>query len=117
MTNSKLETHQIWHENGVFAFGIKNPFAEYWLERRSITAKFGFVSKQTVHIELYRISGIEGHQSLIGRIADYGTIKVITRGTDIADIVMTVKHPDDVMLKITSAMNNQPSGRRYQDSL
>lgn len=105
----------LWTQNGVFTFGIKDPFSVYTLEFRRVRATSGVFSKRTVDLDLKKISGIEMQQSLFGRLFNYGTITLVTWGKDVPDITMKVKNPERVRRSITNAMEKvQPHGRPYQ---
>lgn len=105
----------LWTQNGVFPFGIKDPFSVYTLEFRRVRTTVGIFSKKTVDLDLKKISGIEMRQSVFGRLFHYGTIVLVTWGKDVPDITMTVKNPERVRRSITNAIEKvQPHGKSYQ---
>lgn len=55
------------------------------------------------------------HQSILGRIFNYGTIVLVTWGRDVPDITMKVKEPVRTQRSITNAIEKvQPRGNNYR---
>jgi uncharacterized membrane protein YdbT with pleckstrin-like domain len=54
---------------------------EIAITNKRIIAKFGFVSRRTVEINLQKIESIQVDQNVLGRMLDYGTINVAGAGT------------------------------------
>jgi uncharacterized membrane protein YdbT with pleckstrin-like domain len=50
--------------------------SEFAVTNRRIIAKFGALGRSSLELQLNRIEGIDVHQSLFGRIFDYGTIGI-----------------------------------------
>ncbi len=74
---------------GLLLWGIA--LARYFTTEMAITnkrviAKFGFVSRRTVEINLQRIESIQVHQSLLGRLFNFGSIIVSGAGNPQAPI-------------------------------
>jgi uncharacterized membrane protein YdbT with pleckstrin-like domain len=74
---------------GLLLWGIA--LARYFTTEMAITnkrviAKFGFISRRTVEINLQRIESIQVHQGLLGRLCNYGSIIVSGAGNPQAPI-------------------------------
>jgi uncharacterized membrane protein YdbT with pleckstrin-like domain len=70
-------------------------FALAWINMRSteiaitnrrIIAKFGFIRRSTVEINLEKVEALRVEQSFMGRILNYGTIFLSGAGTSVAPI-------------------------------
>lgn len=59
---------------------------EMAITNKRVIAKFGFISRRTVQINLQRIESIQVHQGLFGRIFNYGSIIVSGAGNPQAPI-------------------------------
>jgi uncharacterized membrane protein YdbT with pleckstrin-like domain len=59
---------------------------ELTITNKRVIAKFGFISRRTVEINLQRIESIQVHQGLFGRIFNYGSIIVSGAGNPQAPI-------------------------------
>jgi uncharacterized membrane protein YdbT with pleckstrin-like domain len=59
---------------------------EMAITNKRVIAKFGFISRRTVEINLQRIESIQVHQGLFGRIFNYGSIVVAGAGNPQAPI-------------------------------
>ncbi|MBP5487560.1 MAG: PH domain-containing protein [Bacteroidales bacterium] len=55
-------------------------FTECILTSSRIIYKYGFISRQTIELQLSRCEGVSVNQGLLGRILDYGTVVVTTGG-------------------------------------
>ena len=53
---------------------------ELAITSKRIIAKFGFISRRTVEINLAKVESLRVDQSILGRILDYGTIVVAGTG-------------------------------------
>ncbi len=54
---------------------------EVAITNKRVIAKFGFVSRRTVEINLQKIESIQVDQNVLGRFLGYGTINVAGAGT------------------------------------
>ncbi len=54
---------------------------EIAITNKRVIAKFGFVSRRTVEINLQKIESIQVDQHVLGRLLGYGTINVAGAGT------------------------------------
>ena len=59
---------------------------EMAITNKRVIAKFGFISRRTVEINLQRIESIQVHQSVLGRVFNYGSIIVSGAGNPQAPI-------------------------------
>jgi uncharacterized membrane protein YdbT with pleckstrin-like domain len=59
---------------------------EMAITNKRVIAKFGIISRRTVEINLQRIESIQVHQSIVGRILNYGSIIVSGAGNPQAPI-------------------------------
>jgi uncharacterized membrane protein YdbT with pleckstrin-like domain len=59
---------------------------EMAITNKRVIAKFGFISRRTVEINLQRIESIQVHQGLLGRLFNYGSIIVSGAGNPQAPI-------------------------------
>ena len=65
---------------------IKVRSTEIAITNRRIIAKFGFISRNTMEISIQKVESIQVHQSLAGRMLDYGTLIVSGTGSSHAPI-------------------------------
>ena len=80
----------------LFAFGlglifwviayIKFKTTELAITNKRVIAKFGFISRKTIEINIQKIESIQVDQSVIGRIFNYGTLIVSGAGNPQAPI-------------------------------
>jgi uncharacterized membrane protein YdbT with pleckstrin-like domain len=68
------------------AAAIRYYSTELTITNKRVIAKFGFISRRTVEINLQRIESIQVHQGLFGRIFNYGSIIVSGAGNPQAPI-------------------------------
>lgn len=65
---------------------------EIAMTNKRVIAKFGFISRSTVEINLSKIESIQVHQGIFGRIFDYGTLIISGAGSPKAPIP-NISHP------------------------
>lgn len=65
---------------------IRVKSTELAITNKRVIAKFGFISRNTMEIAIQKVEGIQVHQSLLGRMLDYGTLIVSGTGTSHAPI-------------------------------
>jgi uncharacterized membrane protein YdbT with pleckstrin-like domain len=65
---------------------IKYRTTELAITTRRVIAKFGFISRRTVEININKVESIQVDQSVTGRILDYGTLVIAGGGTPQAPI-------------------------------
>lgn len=59
---------------------------EIAITTRRVIAKFGFVKRHTVEINLDKVEALKVEQSVMGRMLNYGTIFISGAGTSVAPI-------------------------------
>lgn len=62
------------------AAAIRYYTSELAVTNKRIIAKFGFISRTTIEISLQKTESVQVHQSIFGRICDYGSIIVSGAG-------------------------------------
>lgn len=80
----------------LFAFGlglvfwiivyIKYKTTELAITNKRVIAKFGFISRRTIEINIQKIESIQVDQGILGRIFNYGTLVVSGAGSPQAPI-------------------------------
>ncbi|HYG56198.1 MAG TPA: PH domain-containing protein [Burkholderiales bacterium] len=65
---------------------IKLRSTELAVTNKRVVAKFGFISRETIEINLARIESVQVNQTVMGRMLDYGTIVFSGAGTPQATI-------------------------------
>ena len=65
---------------------IKLRSTELAVTNKRVVAKFGFISRDTIEINLARIESVQVSQSVMGRLLGYGTIVFSGAGTPQATI-------------------------------
>lgn len=68
------------------AAGIRYLTTELAFTNKRVIAKFGFISRDTVEININKIESIQVNQGILGRIFDYGTLVISGAGTPQAPI-------------------------------
>jgi uncharacterized membrane protein YdbT with pleckstrin-like domain len=59
---------------------------EIAITNRRVIAKFGFIKRHTVEINLDKVEALKVEQGVMGRILNYGTIFISGAGTSVAPI-------------------------------
>ncbi|HYC36687.1 MAG TPA: PH domain-containing protein [Usitatibacter sp.] len=65
---------------------IKVKSTEVAITNRRVIAKFGFIRRSTVEINLEKVEALRVEQSFLGRFLNYGTIFMSGAGTSVAPI-------------------------------
>ncbi|MGM0517225.1 MAG: PH domain-containing protein [Pseudomonadota bacterium] len=60
--------------------------SELAVTNKRVAAKYGFISRQTVELSLAKVESVQVHQSIFGRIFNFGTIIVSGAGNPQAPI-------------------------------
>jgi uncharacterized membrane protein YdbT with pleckstrin-like domain len=60
---------------------IRRKSTELAITNKRVIAKFGFVSRDTIEINLQKIETVQVHQTVRGRMLNYGTIMIAGGGT------------------------------------
>lgn len=90
---------------------IKTSSTEVAITNKRIIAKFGFIQRRTVEINLAKVESIQVDQTLAGRILNYGTLVVAGGGNPFAPIP-SIHDPIEFRRKFMEATDReQPSAR------
>lgn len=65
---------------------IKVRSTEIAITNRRVIAKFGFVRRETVEINLEKVEALKVDQTFLGRLLNYGTVYISGAGTSVAPI-------------------------------
>jgi uncharacterized membrane protein YdbT with pleckstrin-like domain len=65
---------------------IKLRSTELAVTNKRVIAKFGFISRETIEINVSRIESVQVNQTVLGRMLDYGTVVFSGAGTPQASI-------------------------------
>ena len=71
----------------LFIAWIKYKTTELAITNKRVIAKFGFISRRTVEININKIESIQVDQSITGRIFNYGTLLISGAGEPQAPIL------------------------------
>lgn len=77
---------------------------EIAITNRRVIAKFGFIRRNTVEINLEKVEALRVEQGLLGRMLNYGTIFISGAGTSVAPIP-NIAAPLDFRRKFMEATN------------
>jgi uncharacterized membrane protein YdbT with pleckstrin-like domain len=65
---------------------VKVRSTEIAITNRRVIAKFGFIKRHTVEINLEKVEALKVEQGFFGRVLNYGTIFISGAGTSVAPI-------------------------------
>jgi uncharacterized membrane protein YdbT with pleckstrin-like domain len=65
---------------------VKYKTTELAITTRRVIAKFGFVSRRTVELNIQKVESIQVEQTVMGRLLDYGTLVISGGGNPQAPI-------------------------------
>jgi uncharacterized membrane protein YdbT with pleckstrin-like domain len=65
---------------------IKVRSTEIAITNRRVIAKFGFIKRDTVEINLEKVEALKVEQGFLGRMLNYGTVFISGAGTSVAPI-------------------------------
>ena len=65
---------------------IKYKTTELAITNKRVIAKFGFISRRTIEININKVESIQVDQTLLGRMFDYGTLLISGAGNPQAPI-------------------------------
>ena len=65
---------------------VRYKTTELAITNRRVIAKFGFISRRTVEINIAKVESIQVDQGILGRIFDYGTLLIAGAGDPQAPI-------------------------------
>ena len=66
---------------------IRYKSTELAITNKRVIAKFGFISRQTVEININKVESIQVHQGVAGRIFNYGSLVIAGAGESQAPIL------------------------------
>ncbi|MFZ6748114.1 PH domain-containing protein [Undibacterium sp. Ren11W] len=66
---------------------IKYKTTELAFTNKRVVAKFGFISRRTMEINITKVESIQVHQNIMGRIFNYGSLVITGSGESQAPIV------------------------------
>ena len=88
---------------------------EIAITNRRVIAKFGFIQRSTVEINLEKVEALKVEQGFLGRILNYGTVFISGAGTSVAPI-RDIADPLVFRRKFMEATNRpftSPSAERF----
>mgnify|MGYP004703232691 CR=1 FL=1 len=65
---------------------IRYKTTELAFTNKRVIAKFGFISRETIEMNINKVESIQVNQGILGRILDYGTLIISGAGTPKAPI-------------------------------
>ena len=66
---------------------VRYKTTELAITNRRVIAKFGFISRRTVELNINKVESIQVDQGVLGRIFNYGTLMIAGTGSSQAPIV------------------------------
>ena len=65
---------------------------ELVVTNRRVIAKFGFISRRTIELNINKVEGIEVQQTLLGRMFNYGSLLISGTGS-LKEPIHSISHP------------------------
>ena len=87
---------------------IKYKTTELAITNKRVIAKFGFISRRTIEININKVESIQVDQTLLGRIFDYGTLVISGAGNPQAPIP-GISQPIQFRKAFLEAQENSPA--------
>ena len=87
---------------------IKYKTTELAITNKRVIAKFGFISRRTVEININKVESIQVDQTLLGRIFNYGTLVISGAGNPQAPIP-GISQPIQFRKAFLEAQEDSPS--------
>ena len=75
----------------LIAAWIRVRSTEIAITNRRVIAKFGFIKRHTVEINLEKVEALKVEQGFLGRMLNYGTIFISGAGTSVAPIALATR--------------------------
>ncbi|HUQ74361.1 MAG TPA: PH domain-containing protein [Burkholderiales bacterium] len=104
-----MRAEQSWHIAGAAALAIgvivilvtliRRSTTELVLTDRRIIAKRGFISRDTVEMNLGKVESVHVNQSFMGRMLDYGDVSVVGTGSSLEPL-RAVSRPLELRRKL-----------------
>jgi uncharacterized membrane protein YdbT with pleckstrin-like domain len=91
---------------------IRYKTTELVITSKRVVAKFGFISRNTVEINIHKIESIQVHQDMLGRIFNYGSLIIAGAGTP-QEAIPGISNPMEFRRVVMEAQDQagQPVGR------
>ena len=91
---------------------VRYKTTELAITTKRVVAKFGFISRSTVEININKVESIQVNQGILGRIFDYGSLVIAGAGTPQAPMP-GISKPMEFRRAFMEAQDHAPeSGRR-----
>lgn len=90
----------------IMAF-VRYKSTELAITNRRVIAKFGFISRRTMELNLNRIEGIEVTQSILGRLLNYGSLLMSGVGS-LKEPIHGISHPLEFRRAFMNALESHP---------
>ena len=87
---------------------IKVRSTELAITNKRVIAKFGFIRRSTIEINLSKVESIQVDQSLLGRMFNFGTVIIAGAGSPVAPIA-NVADPIEFRKKFMEATDQRQS--------
>jgi len=71
---------------------VKYMSTELAVTNKRVIAKFGFVTRQTIELNVAKIESVQVEQSVLGRVFDFGSI-IVAGGGNPFEKVPSISHP------------------------
>jgi len=86
---------------------VRRNSTELAVTNRRIIAKFGFISRRTIEMNLTKIESVRVEQSVLGRLFDFGSLIVVGTGSSL-DPIPFIAHPIAFRQAIQTATDALP---------
>jgi len=86
---------------------IRRNSTELVVTNRRVIAKFGFIGRRTVEMNLAKIESVRVEQSVMGRLFDFGSVVVVGTGSSL-DPIPFIAHPIAFRQAIQAATDALP---------
>ena len=86
---------------------VRRNSTELAVTNRRIIAKFGFIGRRTVEMNLTKIESVRVEQSVLGRLFDFGSLIVVGTGSSL-DPIPFIAHPIAFRQAIQAATDALP---------
>jgi uncharacterized membrane protein YdbT with pleckstrin-like domain len=86
---------------------IRRNSTELAVTNRRVIAKFGFISRRTIEMNLTKIESVRVEQSVMGRLFDFGSLVIVGTGSSL-DPIPFIAHPIAFRQAIQAATDAMP---------
>ena len=91
----------------VVAALVRRSSTELAVTNRRVIAKFGFIARRTIEMNLTKIESVRVEQSVLGRVFDFGSVLVVGTGSSL-DPIPFIAHPIAFRQAIQAATDALP---------